>query len=145
MMRLRARPDYARMLIMINFKGESEILNYEYEREIWNTSEDEFTSAGYKNTSYKGDIDENSFSTCIARNLWYMLKTKKAFFMKIWSTWTACYRWRRDTICSITQELLRARSKMFDHLLYCWSIVLNWQHSIPNMRRPDVCFYHAMK
>ncbi len=36
---LRARLDYYRMLLKIRFKGDSEILNYEYERENGNTSE----------------------------------------------------------------------------------------------------------
>ncbi len=33
MVRLRARPGYNRMLLKIHVKGDSEILNYEYERE----------------------------------------------------------------------------------------------------------------
>ncbi len=51
MVRLRERPDYNRMLLKIHFKGDSEILNYEYERGNGNASEDEFTSTGSEDTS----------------------------------------------------------------------------------------------
>ncbi len=34
------------MLLKIHYEGDSEILNYEYERDKVNTSEDEFTSGG---------------------------------------------------------------------------------------------------
>ncbi len=44
MIQLRARPDYYRTVLKIHYGGDSEILNYEYERDIGNTSEDEFTS-----------------------------------------------------------------------------------------------------
>ncbi len=42
---LRARPDYYRMVLKIHNGGDSEILNYEYERDSGYTSEDEFKSA----------------------------------------------------------------------------------------------------
>ncbi len=45
MIQLRARPDYYRMVLKIHYGGDSEILNYEYERDSGYTSEDEFTSA----------------------------------------------------------------------------------------------------
>ena len=44
MIKIRARPDYYRMVLMVHFEGESEILNYEYKREAGHTSEDDFTS-----------------------------------------------------------------------------------------------------
>ncbi len=44
MIQLRARPDYNGMLLKIHCGRDSEILNYEYERDKGNTSEDEFTS-----------------------------------------------------------------------------------------------------
>ena len=44
MIKLRALPDYYRMVLKVHFEGESEILNYEYEREAGFTYEDEFTS-----------------------------------------------------------------------------------------------------
>ena len=34
------------MVLKVHFEGDSEILNYEYEREVGHTSEDEFTSDG---------------------------------------------------------------------------------------------------
>ncbi len=43
MIQLHARPDYYRMALKIYHGGDSEIFNYEYERDIGNTSEDEFT------------------------------------------------------------------------------------------------------
>ncbi len=45
MIQLRARPDYYRMVLKIQYGGDSEIFNYEYERDSGCTSEDEFTSA----------------------------------------------------------------------------------------------------
>ena len=44
MIKLRTRPDYYRIVLKAHFEGDSEILNYEYEREVWHISEDEFTS-----------------------------------------------------------------------------------------------------
>ncbi len=44
MIQLRARPDNYRMVLKIHCGGDSEILNYEYERDNGNNSEDEFTS-----------------------------------------------------------------------------------------------------
>ncbi len=44
MIQLRARPDYYRMVLKIHYGGDSEILNYEYERDGGNTSEEDFTS-----------------------------------------------------------------------------------------------------
>ena len=41
---LQARPDHYRMVLKIHYGGDSEILNYEYERDNSNASEDEFTS-----------------------------------------------------------------------------------------------------
>ena len=37
--KLRARPDYYRMVLEVHFEGDSEILNYESEREVGHTSE----------------------------------------------------------------------------------------------------------
>ena len=34
MIKLRARPDYYLMVLKVCFEGDSEILNYEYEREV---------------------------------------------------------------------------------------------------------------
>ena len=45
MIQLRAGPDYYRMVLKIHYGGDSEILNYEYERDSGYTSEDEFKSA----------------------------------------------------------------------------------------------------
>ncbi len=42
----RARPDYYGMVLKVHYPGDSEILNYEYERDSVNTSEDEFKSDG---------------------------------------------------------------------------------------------------
>ena len=44
MIQLRARPNYYRMVLKIHYGGDSEILNYEYEWDNGNISEDEFTS-----------------------------------------------------------------------------------------------------
>ena len=44
MIKLRARPEYYRMVLRAYSEGDSEILNYEIERELEHTSEDEFTS-----------------------------------------------------------------------------------------------------
>ncbi len=44
MIQLHARPDYFRMVLKIHNIRDSEILNYEYERDNGNTSEDEFTT-----------------------------------------------------------------------------------------------------
>ncbi len=41
---LRARLDYYRMVLKIYYGGDSEILNYKYERNCGKTSEDKFTS-----------------------------------------------------------------------------------------------------
>ena len=41
---LRARSDYYHIVLQIHYRGDSEILNYEYERNNGNNSEDEFTS-----------------------------------------------------------------------------------------------------
>ncbi len=46
MIQLRARPDYYRMVLKIHYGGDSEKLNYEYERDCGNNSEDEFTWDG---------------------------------------------------------------------------------------------------
>ncbi len=43
MIQLRARPDYYRMVLKVHCGGDSEILNYEYERDSGNNFEDEFT------------------------------------------------------------------------------------------------------
>ncbi len=45
MIQLRARPDYNRMVLNIHYGGDSEIHNYEYERNSGYTVEDEFTPA----------------------------------------------------------------------------------------------------
>ncbi len=45
MIYLRARPDYYLMVLNIHYGGNSEILNYEYERNSSYTSEDELKSA----------------------------------------------------------------------------------------------------
>ena len=45
MIQLRARPDYNRMVLNIHYGGDSEIYNYEYERNSGYTVEDEFTPA----------------------------------------------------------------------------------------------------
>ena len=63
MITLRACPDYNRMLLKIHFKVDSEILNYEYERENGNTSEDQFTSAQSDDTSDNDDVDEELVPT----------------------------------------------------------------------------------
>lgn len=52
---LRAQPDYYGMSIKINFNGDSEILNYEYEHENGHTSEDKITSVVSEDT-----IDEDT-------------------------------------------------------------------------------------
>ena len=44
MIKLRARPDYHRMVLKVLFEGDSEILNIEYEREVGRSSEKELTS-----------------------------------------------------------------------------------------------------
>ncbi len=46
MIQLRVRPDYYRMVLKIHYAWNSEVLNYEYELDSGNTSEDEFTSDG---------------------------------------------------------------------------------------------------
>ncbi len=43
MIQLWARPDYCRLVLKIHYGRDSEILNYEYERDSANTSEDDFT------------------------------------------------------------------------------------------------------
>ena len=58
MIKLRERPDYYRMLLKIHFQGDSEIFNYEYERENDNSPEDEFTSAESDDTSDKDEFDD---------------------------------------------------------------------------------------
>ena len=42
--KLRTRPDYYRMVLKVYFKGDYEVLDYEYERAVGHTSEDEITS-----------------------------------------------------------------------------------------------------
>ena len=44
MIKLRAMLEHYRMVLKLHFEGDSEILNYEYEREVGHTSEHEFTS-----------------------------------------------------------------------------------------------------
>ncbi len=44
MIQLRARSDYYHMVLKFDNGGDSEILNYEYERDCDNSSGDEFTS-----------------------------------------------------------------------------------------------------
>ena len=44
MIQLRVRPNYYRMVLKIHYGGDSEKLNYEYERDNGITSKDEFTS-----------------------------------------------------------------------------------------------------
>ena len=60
MIQLRARPDYYRMVLKIHYGGDYEILNYEYERDNGNTSEDEFTSdsADEEEREVKESIEE---------------------------------------------------------------------------------------
>ncbi len=53
MIQLRTRPDYYRMVLKIHYGGDSEIFNYEYERDNGDTSEDKFTSDS-------ADEDENA-------------------------------------------------------------------------------------
>ncbi len=57
MIKLRAPPYDYRMVLKIHYKGDSEILNYEYERENGNTIEDEFTSAKFEDSSDKDDVN----------------------------------------------------------------------------------------
>ncbi len=57
MIKLRARPDHYRMRLKIHFKVDCQILNYEYERENFITSDDEFSSKESKDTSDKDDGD----------------------------------------------------------------------------------------
>ncbi len=60
MIQLRARPDYYRIVLKIHYGGDSEILNYEYERDNGNNSEDEFTSdsAGEDEKEVEDSIEE---------------------------------------------------------------------------------------
>ncbi len=58
MIQLCDRPDYYRMIQKIHYGRDSEILNYEYERDNGNTSEDEFTSDS-------ADEDENEIEDSV--------------------------------------------------------------------------------
>ncbi len=62
MIQLRARPDYYRMVLKIHYGGDSEILNYEYERDNGNTSEDKFRS---NSTSEDEQEEEDSIEELV--------------------------------------------------------------------------------
>ena len=56
--KLRSRPDHYRMLLNVHFEGDSEILNYEYEREMGHNSEDWFTSDDFGESNNDDESDE---------------------------------------------------------------------------------------
>ena len=58
MIKLRARPDSYRIVLKPLFEGESEILNWEYEREVDHTSDDEFTLYDFGESNNDNELDE---------------------------------------------------------------------------------------
>ena len=49
---------YYRLVLKVHFEGDSEIINYEYEREVGDTSEDVFTSDDIGESNNDGESDE---------------------------------------------------------------------------------------